>query len=78
MIKLIFLFMCSTKNEQRTFLTFSKFEIVKCKIHLSKHPTATNNIDIDKMMIYNKVSFGKKVLIILLDTKMMKKLSYYE
>ena len=59
-------------------MTFSKFETGKCKIHLSKHPTDMNNIDIDKMMIYNKVSFGKKVLIILLDTKMMKKLSYYE
>ena len=59
-------------------MTFSKFETGKCKIHLSKHPTDMNNIDIDKMMIYNKVSFGKKVLIILLDIKMMKKLSYYE
>ena len=39
-------------------LTFSKTEIEKRKLHHSKYLTGMNNMDIDKIMISNKVSFG--------------------
>ena len=44
---------------------------------LTQHEIDFKNIDIDKMIRSNKDCYDKKILNILLDTKMMKKLSYY-
>ena len=44
---------------------------------LTQHQIDFSNIDIDKMMRSNKDFYDKKILNILLDAKMMKKLSYY-
>ena len=44
---------------------------------LTQHEIDFKNTDIDKMIISNKDCYDKKILNILLDTKMMKKLSYY-
>ena len=44
---------------------------------LTQHEIDFKNTDIDKMIRSNKDCYDKKILNILLDTKMMKKLSYY-
>ena len=44
-------------------------EIEKRKFHYSLHPTNVKNVNIDKMLISNTVSFGKKVLNNLLITR---------
>ena len=36
--------------------------IDKCKFHYSDYFIDINNVDIDKMFIYNEVSFSKKSL----------------
>ena len=37
-----------------------KFEIKKFKFHQHKSPISTDNIDIIKVVLSNKISFGKK------------------
>ena len=58
-------------------IMFDDNEIEKCKFHYSKYAVNMNNVDIDKLIISNNVSFGRKVLNTLLVTKLMKKLSHY-
>ena len=53
--------MYSVKDEYKK-LSFGDIEIEKGKFQYYKHPTDINNINIDEIMIFNKVSFGKKVL----------------
>ena len=50
-------------------------DIEKHKFHYLKYPININNVDIDKMIISNSLSFGKNVLNTLLDTRLVKKLS---
>ena len=42
----------------KEILAFCDIEIKNCKFHCSKYPTDINNVDIDKIMISNEVSFG--------------------
>ena len=56
---------------------FDDNEIEKCKFHYSKYLININNVDIEKLIISNNVSFGRKVLNALLVTKLMKKLNHY-
>ena len=41
-------------------IKFFGFKIVKRKFHQHNEPTSIKNIDINKIVISNKVSFGKK------------------
>ena len=73
------MFSRKTKNQNVTFRDI-EMSIKNRKIgkfHYSKCPVDISNIDADKTMISNKVSFGRKDLNVLLVTQMMKKLSNY-
>ena len=45
--------------EQRT-IKFCDIEIKKQKFHQHKRPTSIKDIDINKIVVYNKVTFGEK------------------
>ena len=44
----------------KTGIKFSDIEIKNNKIHQCKKPVSMENIDISKIVVSNKVSFGKK------------------
>ena len=46
----------------KKFIKFDDGEIEKYKFHQHKNPFSINNIDINKIVVSNKVSFGKKDL----------------
>ena len=46
----------------KTVIKFGNIEIGKQKFHQLKRPISINNIDINKIVVSNKVSFGKKGL----------------
>ena len=57
----------------KKIITFCDTEIEKLKFDQHKSPILINNIDINKIEVSNKVSFGKKrILNILLATKIVK------
>ena len=58
-------------------LKFGDIEIEKQKFHKHKEPISIKIIDINKITVSNKISFGKKDLNILLATRMLKKLDLY-
>ena len=60
---------------KKEVLTFSDTEIEPRTFHCSKYPIDRNSVDIDKIMISNRISFGEKCFK-LLNTKMMEKLSH--
>ena len=45
---------------EKTVITFGDIEIEKQKSHQHKRPISIKNIDINKIVVSNKVSFGKK------------------
>ena len=45
---------------EKTVIKFGDFEIQKQKFHLHIGPISIKNIDITKIVVSNKVSFGKK------------------
>ena len=45
--------------ERTSFLLFGAIAIDKCKCHYPKNPIYTDEVDIGKILISNKVSFGK-------------------
>ena len=45
---------------KKEIMMFGDTEIEKCKFLYSKYLINTNNVDIDKVIISNKISFGKK------------------
>ena len=45
---------------KKEVLTFSDTEIEPCTFHCSKYPIDRNSVDIDKIMISNRISFGEK------------------
>ena len=47
---------------EKTVITFSDIEIWKQKFHQHKGPTWIKNVDIGKIVVSNKVPFGKKGL----------------
>ena len=59
----------------KEIIMFDGDEIEKRKFHYSEYPININNVDIDKMIIGNCLSFGKNILNTLLDTRLVKKLS---
>ena len=59
---------------EKTVIKFGDIEIEKQKFHQNKIPTSIKNVDINKIVVSNRVSFGKKksVLNILLAIQMIK------
>ena len=58
---------------ETTLIKFGDIEIEKQKFHQHKRTISIKNIDINKIVVSNRVSFGKKrVLNILLAIKMLK------
>ena len=45
---------------EKTIIKSGDIEIEKQKFHQHKRPILINNIDINKIVVSNKVSFGKK------------------
>ena len=43
----------------KKIIKFDETEIEKYKLHKNKNPILINNIDINKIAVSNKVSFGK-------------------
>ena len=56
-------------------IMFDDNETEKCKFHYSKYPTNINNVDINKMIISNSLSFGENLLNTLLGTRLVTKFS---
>ena len=46
----------------KKIVKFDDIEIEKYKFHQHKIPISINNIDINKIVVSNKFSFGKKIL----------------
>ena len=61
----------------KTDIKFGHTEIQKQKFHQQKVPISIKKIYINKTVVSNKVSFGKKGFKYLLATKMVKKLDLY-
>ena len=61
----------------KTFIKFRNIEIAKQKFHQHKRPISMKKIDINKIIVSNKVSFSIKGSNISLATKMLKKLDHY-
>ena len=53
-------------------MKFGDIEIEKQNFHQPKRPISIKNIDINEIVVSNKVSFGKRVLNISLAIKMLK------
>ena len=53
-------------------IKFGDFEIQNQKFHQHKGPISIENIDVNKIVVSNKVSFGKNSLNISLTTKRLK------
>ena len=62
---------------EKTIIKFGNIEIKKQKFHQHKRPISIKNIDINKVVVSNKVFLEKKDLNISLSTKMLKKLDIY-
>ena len=45
---------------EKTIIKFGDIEIEKQKFHQHKRPISIKNIDINKIVVSNEVSFGKK------------------
>ena len=59
---------------EKTIIKFGDIEIQNQKFHQHKGPILINNIDINKMLVSNKVSFGEKGLKYFIGYKDAKKL----
>ena len=57
---------------EKTILNFGDIEIKKQKFDQHKRPISIENIDINKIVVSNKVSFGKNDLNISLATNVLK------
>ena len=57
---------------EKTIIKFGDIEIEKQKFNQLKKPNSMKNIDINKIVVSNKVYFTKKDLNISLATKMLK------
>ena len=57
---------------EKTIIKFGAIEIQKQKFHQHRGPISIKNVDIDKIVVFNKVSFVKKGYKYLLVTKMLK------
>ena len=59
---------------EKTIIKFGDIEIQNQKFHQHKGPILINNIDINKILVSNKVSFGEKGLKYFIGYKDAKKL----
>ena len=48
------------KNLKKTVITFGRIKIQKQKFEQHKRTTSIENVEIDKIVVSNKVSFGKQ------------------
>ena len=62
---------------KKKIIKFREFEIQKQKCHQHKGPISIKNLDIDKIVVSNKVSFGKKGFKYFIGHKDAKKLDLY-
>ena len=62
---------------EKTIINFSGSKMQKQKCHQHKGPISIKNVDIDKVIVPNKVPFGKKGFKVLLVRKMIKRLNYH-
>ena len=62
---------------EKTIIKFGDIEIEKLKFHQHKSPISINNIDINKILVSNKVSFGKRLFKYFIGFKDAKKLDLY-
>ena len=58
----------------KKIIKFNDTETEKYKLHKHKSPISISNIDINEIVVSNKVSFGKDILLAI---KMLKKLDLY-
>ena len=61
----------------KKIIPFGGSEIEKHKFHCHRNPILRDYVDIDKILIFSKISFGTKCHKFFLFTKIMKKLSHY-
>ena len=62
---------------EKTIIKFGDIEIQKQKFHQHKGPVSIKNIDINKIVVSNKVSLGKKGFKYFIGYKDTKKLDLY-
>lgn len=58
-------------------IIYGNIETEKSKFHYSKYLVNINNVDIEKLVISKKDLLAKRVLNVLLVTKMIEKLSHF-
>ena len=59
---------------EKTIIKFGDIEIEKQKFHQHKRPISIKNLDINKIRVSNKISFGKKGLKYFIGCKDAKKI----
>ena len=57
----------------KEIITFGNIEIEKQKFHCQENPISIYDVNIDRIVVSNKVPFGNKILNILLGMKMIVK-----
>ena len=62
---------------EKMFIKFGNIEIEKQKLHKHERPISIKNIDINRILVPNKVSFGKKGFNYFIRYKDAKKLDLY-
>ena len=62
---------------EKTITKFEDIEIQKQKLNQHKRPTLIKQVDIDRIVVYNRFLLVKKDLNNLLVTKMLKELKFY-
>ena len=62
---------------EKTFIKFGDIEIEKQKFFQHKSPIVMNNINVNKILVCNKVCFGKKGFKYFIHYKHAKKLDPY-
>ena len=62
---------------KKTTIKFDDLEIQKQNFHQHIRPISVKNVDINKVVVSNKLSFGKNDLNTLLAKKIIKKLDLY-
>ena len=62
---------------EKTIIKFGDIEIKKQNFHQHKKPISIKHIDINKIVVSNKVSFSKKAFKYFIDYKDSKKLDLY-
>ena len=62
---------------EKTIIKFGDIEIKKQKLHQHERPISIKNIDINKIVVSNNISFGKKGFKYFIGYKNAKKLNLY-